>query len=93
MSTVCSRCEHQNPGGANFCEQCRAPLRPTRPQQEDPVDRLARRVAEENDRLARKRQDEWISAKPIFPKWFIWIGWAAGAYIVFLVIYLVFILH
>ncbi len=31
-------------------------------QEEDPIERLARRTAEENDRLARKRQQENLDA-------------------------------
>ena len=48
---------------------------------EDPIDRLARRTAEENDRLTRERQQEWMDARanPIFPKWFLWLGIGLGA--------------
>ena len=92
MSNICPRCRHVNPENANFCEQCRLPQRL---QQEGAVDHLAHRMAEENDRLARLRQEEWLHGmrNPVFPKWFIWLGWVAGAYLVVLVIYLVFILH
>ena len=49
-------------------------------QREDEIERLARRTAEENDRLARARQQEWLDAsrRPAFPKWFLWVGLIAG---------------
>ena len=48
--------------------------------QEDPIERLARRTAEENDRMTRQRQQEWrdAAANPIFPKWFLWLGLGLG---------------
>ena len=41
----------------------------------DPIERLAQRTAEENDRLTRQRQQEWMHARanPIFPKWVFWL--------------------
>lgn len=46
-------------------------------QEEDPIERLARRTAEENDRLARKRQQENLDAwraPRTYPAWFLWLG-------------------
>ena len=46
---------------------------------EDPIERLARRTAEENDRLARRRLEEYYRARnrPIqiseWPAWFLWL--------------------
>ena len=86
MQTVCQRCHHDNPSNANFCEQCRAPLRPPRSQQEDSVDRLARRVAEENDRMARRRLKEMYEVTPGQRKAAIIIGLVAFVIVVVIIV-------